>query len=611
MNLVTKSLKGNTVAELIARGSADAEQWRQALRIHEPVVIGRDPAVWSVPWEQWLSRKHAELTWGGESLRVRQLPEATNPIFFHGEPATEFSMRRGDCFAVGRTTFTLGGDEPSLPTPTPENEQIIHSFTVSAEELRQVPFRDAPHRLDVLGHLTNVIFSAVNDAELFAQAANLLLEGVRRADAVAVVALDEVAGSTTVRMLHSDRRFIAESEFRPSRRLVQEAVSRQKKSVVHVWTAAPGEAEQQFTLQGNFDWAFCTPLRGEVSKRMAIYVAGRLAQTEPSIILAPWRTNDLSEDVKFAELVADILGALRQTQALQHRQSVLSHFFSPNVLQILSTGDPEQALRPTETQVTALFCDLRGFSRKVETEAGNLSAILDRVSKALGVMSNAILKHKGVVADFLGDCAMGFWGWPIAQPDDVQRACQAALDIRAAFDEFARQPDHPLADFKVGIGIATGRAVAGQIGSRDQAKVTAFGPCVNLAARLEGLTKIMRVPVLLDETTAEVVTQSMSAETARCRRLARIRPYGLEQPLVVGELLPAAAVDPTHSVEHVATYESALTAFLAGRWSEAYELLHRVPPQDLGKDFLVSYILQHNHTPPPGWDGVITIESKR
>lgn len=599
------------MAELMARGLTESQQWHKTLCLHEPVVVGRDPAVWSVPWEHWLSRRHAELTWGGESLHVKRLPDATNPIYFHGEPTDEFTMHRGDCFAVGRTTFTLNSDPTSLPTPMPENAQIVHSFTVTAEQLREVPFRDAPHRLDVLGHLTNVIFSAVNDAEQFAQVANLLLEGIPRADAVAVVALDDVADGTSVRILHCDRRLIAETEFRPSRRLVQEAVLRQQKSVVHVWTAAPGEEQQQFTLQGNFDWAFCTPLRGEVSKRMAIYVAGRLAETEPSIILAPWRTNDLSEDVKFAELVADILGALRQTQALQHRQSVLGHFFSPNVLQILSAGDPEKALRPTETQVTALFCDLRGFSRKVEAEAEHLSEILDRVSAALGVMSNAILKQKGVVADFLGDCAMGFWGWPIAQPDDVQRACLAALDIRAAFDEFARQPGHPLADFKVGIGIATGRAVAGQIGSRDQAKVTAFGPCVNLAARLEGLTKVMRVPVLLDEATAEVVSLSVSHDQARCRRLARIRPYGLEQSLVVSELLPAAAVDPAHSAEHVALYESALAAFLAGRWSEAYELLHRVPPQDLGKDFLVSYILQHNHTPPPGWDGVIAVEVKR
>jgi adenylate cyclase len=116
--------------------------------------------------------------------------------------------------------------------------------------------------------------------------------------------------------------------------------------------------------------------------------------------------------------------------------------------------------------------------------------------------------------------------------------------------------------------------------------------------------------VLLDEATARAVATSSSLEGTRCRRLARVRPYGLEHPLIVTELLPAAAVDPAHSDESLRAYELALDAFLNGRWSEAYEHLHHVPPQDVGKDFLVSYILQHNHTPPPRWDGVIPIEAK-
>jgi adenylate cyclase len=94
-------------------------------------------------------------------------------------------------------------------------------------------------------------------------------------------------------------------------------------------------------------------------------VAGRLTEGSPDTILIPGQSNELSEDVKFAELVATIVSALIEMQALQHRQSVLSHFFSPSVLRILSTADPETALAPRETEVTVLFCDLRGFSRKV------------------------------------------------------------------------------------------------------------------------------------------------------------------------------------------------------------------------------------------------------
>jgi adenylate cyclase len=560
-----------------------------------------------VPWEPWISGRHVELLREGDRLHVRQLPDARNPVFFRGEPVSKLSLQPGECFVIGTTIFTVSSGGTSS---VPERRPVVHSYTVSASDLQQIPFRDAPHRIDVLGHLTKVISSITDETELFVQTVNLLLEGIRKADAIALVAVEVEGNERTVRVLHSDRRLAAEVSFQPSKRLTCEAIARMQKSVVHVWSDEAVEKHDSFTLQGDFDWAFCTPLPGDACKGMGIYVAGRLTGTSPTAILAPWESNDLSEDVKFAELVAAIVGALRQMQVLQHRQSVLSHFFSPSVLRVLSTTDPETALKPRETEVTVLFCDLRGFSRKVEMAADNLAAILDRVSTALGVMSTCILEHKGAIADFLGDCAIGFWGWPLGQADDIPQACLAALKIRAAFNKFAGQAGHPLADFKVGIGIATGRAVAGQIGSRDQAKVTVFGPVVNLASRLEGLTKILRVPVLLDEATARAVAEKLPPDAARCRRLARIKPLGLENPLMVSELIPPSAEDPLLTDEHLDHYESALTAFLEGRWGDAYERLHHIPPQDLGKDLLISFILQHNHTPPAAWDGVIPMHSK-
>jgi adenylate cyclase len=78
----------------------------------------------------------------------------------------------------------------------------------------------------------------------------------------------------------------------------------------------------------------------------------------------------------------------------------------------------------------------------------------------------------------------------------------------------------------------------------------------------------------------------------------------------VSELLPPAAEFPQLTDEAIAEYERALAAFEAGRWSQAFELLHRVPAADRLKDFLTVYIAQHNRTPPPGWDGVIALTNK-
>src|SRR5690606_16637136 len=147
----------------------------------------------------------------------------------------------------------------------------------------------------------------------------------------------------------------------------------------------------------------------------------------------------------------------------------------------------------------------RGFTRQSEQSQHQLLELLQRVSDALGVMTGEILRQGGVVGDFHGDAAMGFWGWPLDQTDAVGRAARAALTIRDAFygqgilgsltaasqaaTGLRTGRDAGRYGFHCGIGLATGRAVVGRIGTVDQVKVTAFGPVVNLASRLEGMTK--------------------------------------------------------------------------------------------------------------------------
>ena len=113
--------------------------------------------------------------------------------------------------------------------------------------------------------------------------------------------------------------------------------------------------------------------------------------------------------------------------------------------------------------------------------------------------------------------------------------------------------------------MATGRAVAGKIGTVDQVKVTVFGPVVNLASRLEGMTKILQAPILLDEATARIVRQQVPRDVARVRRLAIVRPYGLDTPLEVSELLPPVSQYPELTDEHLEYYEAALDAFLVAQ----------------------------------------------
>ncbi|HEV3024993.1 MAG TPA: adenylate/guanylate cyclase domain-containing protein, partial [Pirellulales bacterium] len=348
---------------------------------------------------------------------------------------------------------------------------------------------------------------------------------------------------------------------------------------------------------------------GKACQGWGLYVAGRFSddRSTPAEVSDP---NDLRDDLKFTELAATTLAALRDVRILERQRAGLSQFFAPIVLEALQSVDPEMVLAPRETEVSVLFCDLRGFSRHSERSAEDLLGLLNRVSQALGVTTHQIREHGGVLGDFHGDAAMGFWGWPLAQSDAAVRACLAALAIREEFAETAQRVDDPLADFRVGIGIATGRAVAGKIGTIDQVKVTVFGPVVNLASRLEGMTKILHAPILIDERTASVVRGELAPDTARLRRVAVVKPYGLEAKLEVTELLPPASRYPVLTDQNITDYEKALDELLAGRWSRAFERLHRVPAEDRVKDFLTVFIAQHNRTPPDNWTGVIPLTSK-
>lgn len=595
------------MADLIAQGSQPQHRWRRRLPPDVPQVLGRAGGQWSTPWDERISRKHAELIWKEGRLHVRQLPDARNPIFYRGRKADQFAIQPGDHFVIGETTFTLANERVAVGV----NEAApLTERTFSLEELRSRPYRRPDQRMEVLSRLPEVITSSASDNELFVRLVNLLLGGITRAAAAAIVQMHEVGHGESgleqseLKVLHWDRRILSGADFNPSERLIRQAVTTQQ-SVAYVWSGAergPGD----FTLSEGLDWAFCTPITGSACKGWALYVTGSFAGDAALDVGAD--VESLGEEIKFTELTAATLGSLREARLLARRQAGLSQFFSPVVLDALADQDADEVLQPREADVTVLFCDLRGFSRASEQLATQLHELLTRVSQALGVTTHHILHTGGVVGDFHGDAVMGFWGWPLPQADAVTRACHAALGIRAEFAAAAAQgPTHPLANFRVGIGIATGRAVAGKIGTIDQVKVTVFGPVVNLASRLEGMTKELRVPILLDEVTAAEARKQLPREEARLRQLANVRPAGLLSPVVVSELLPPESILPQLTDAHLAAFEAASRAFAERDWGKALQLLHQVPPDDLAKDFLTVFIAQHNRTPPENWDGVVPV----
>lgn len=622
--------------DLIAQGPRPQDRWRRPLPSGpgtEPVVLGRTTPAFSVPWDDRVSRRHAELVWNGSQLEINRLLDARNPVFYRGTRRDQFKISIGDHFVIGQTTFSLVDQRVRVQSDEPP---AVTEHTFAASQLRQARYRDADRRIEVLSRLPEIIQGSSSDEELFVRVVNVLMQGIEQATFVAIVAdpnrrdsiapspiaskaivaenplTREVAGEADINVLHWDSRNLTGQHFSPSAQLILQSLQ-SNQSVLHVWSRAlRGNEPNSYTQSENIDWAFCTPVHSEACPGWAIYVAGDFGSLEirGGLDATSEIASFLQDDLKFAELAATTLATLRQSRFLQRRQDSLRPFFAPVVLQALATREPDEVLAPRETNVSVLFCDLRGFSKQSEEAADKLLELLRRVSDALGVMTHHILATGGVVGDFHGDAAMGFWGWPLENESTVLNACKAALAIRAEFEASSRIENHPLAKFRAGLGIATGRAVAGQIGTVDQVKVTVFGPVVNLASRLESMTKQLQAPILMDEVTAERFRGEVDPSVARVRRVARVAPFGLSSPLVVSELLPPEGPESILTNEHIQFYEQALDALQAGQWSDAFRLLHRVPAEDRVKDFLTVYIAQHGRTPPADWNGFIKLPEK-
>lgn len=590
--------------DLIAQGPESEHRWRRELPSiteRREVVVGRADADWNVPWDNKISRTHVRLAPETDSrVEVFREPSARNPVFFRGKKADHFTLVPGEHFVIGSTTFTLA-NRPAASDANLRPDLTEHEFDHVL--LRRRSFRDAAGRIEMLTRLPDLITSSVSDEELLVRVTNALLQATPAASAVAVVSVDPNVmedKNCSLKMLHYDCRFPDSRCPSVSARLARKAIE-SRASVLHLWSAVASETNP-FTSSEEADWAFCVPLRSEACKGWAIYVTGQLLPDESghlqkSLQAAP---ETLEDDVKFAELVGTMIANLRQSHSLERRQAAIRRFFAPVVMEALADRQIADVLAPREADLSVMFCDLRDFSKRSERDADQLLDLLARVSDALGIMTHRILDTDGVIGDFHGDAAMGFWGWPLEQKDAAVRAAQTAKAIVAESTQMTREDG-----FRFGIGISTGRAVAGQIGTVDQVKVTAFGPVVNLASRLEGLTKLFGAKVIVDDKTA-LALQASGEDGFNMRKLARVRPAGMEKEIVAWEMLvPQENEMNVLSHELISTYEASVDAMTGGDWQRAYDLLHSMPSWDRPRDVLLSIILRNDCVPPDDWDGVI------
>lgn len=188
-----------------------------------------------------------------------------------------------------------------------------------------------------------------------------------------------------------------------------------------------------------------------------------------------------------------LLAWQREREQQLQMVAMFNRVLDPRVVQdLVRKGEISQEAQ--SCTLTVLFSDIRGFTSLSETRTPEqVVALLNRY---FNTQVDIIFKHGGTLDKFIGDAIMAFWGAPIAQPDHAQRAVQAAIEMSEALEQFKRDMAAEGLDFDIGIGLHTGPAVVGFIGSDRRLDYTTIGDTVNLASRIEGQTKgIARVLV--------------------------------------------------------------------------------------------------------------------
>jgi adenylate cyclase len=313
-------------------------------------------------------------------------------------------------------------------------------------------------------------------------------------------------------------------------------------------------------------------------------------------------------------IVGSLLGYLRTETERRQNRLVLGQYLPPRLVERYARDMGALRLGGETRELTILFADIRGFTAIAERMAPE--ALTRLINEFLTPMTRIVQEETGGTIDkYIGDAIMAFWNAPDDDPDHARHALDAALAMRAELErlnarwlEEAEAAGGTFEPLRIGIGINTGRCTVGNFGSDQRFDYSALGDAVNLASRLEGLSRLYGVDVVVGEATAR------AAAGHALLRIDRVRVRGRAAPEGVYTLLDASL--PPETVANLArAFDGFFTFYCAGDWQKAAETLDRlrsIAPSlaslcDLYEDRVRAYRLR---PPPADWDGVFVAESK-
>lgn len=304
----------------------------------------------------------------------------------------------------------------------------------------------------------------------------------------------------------------------------------------------------------------------------------------------------------------DVLGGyFFETRGRQEIRHLFNQYVSPLYIDTMLEKESSFTLMGENKELTVFFSDIRHFTTLSEKmTAPILKQFLDRYFTA---MTEVIFHTNGTIDKYIGDAIMAFWGAPLDNPKHAHSAVATALNMQKELSKFnALMKNQQFPEVQIGIGINTGSVHVGDMGSQFRRNYTVIGDCVNIASRLEQLTKLYQVGIIIGEATYEKTRQDFIY-----RKLDKVQAKGKTVPIEIYQPIDFLEQETEVLRRELELHHRALDHYFQKRWEEAQKLFEQLAKEYPEHQSLYQVYLNRMKTMPlpgPTWDGTCVLETK-
>ena len=301
-------------------------------------------------------------------------------------------------------------------------------------------------------------------------------------------------------------------------------------------------------------------------------------------------------------------GFFVEARGIRQITGLFGQYVPPELVDEMARNPERFNMAPRAQELTVLFSDVRGFTTISETlTPEDLSSYINEYLTNMSLVIRE--RHRGTLDKYIGDAVMAFWGAPVADPQHARNAVLAALGMQSearTLSEKFKARGWPT--FKIGVGVNSGVMRVGDMGSKIRKAYTVMGDAVNIASRLEGITKQYGADIIIGDGTRKLISGFV------LREVDRVRVKGKEEPVTIYEPLGLEGQVEQAKQDEIKIWNQALRLYRQQDWDRAevqlLNLRKMAPDSELYGLFIERITHYRAHPPGADWDGAWTFESK-